>query len=156
MTDPNSCYMSMHTQKTRANTAEKLICTHTHTHSCAHIDHGGMQERAHARTHTQTHTCTREKQRAHPEPSNVDSDPAIFKGHTSQDIISSSFVLRDLCLFTQHTHTHTRACTQALYRHTKAFTHTHAHTVGVNVPSPRICLSKQFKLVKKKPEMAFF
>ena len=130
--------------------------THTHTQLCTHRSwwHAGTCTHTHAHTHTQTHMCTREKQRAHPEPSNVDSDPAIFKGHTSQDIISSSFVLRDLCLFTQHTHphthTHTCACTQALYRHTKAFTHTHAHTVGVNVPSPRICLSKQFKLVKKK------
>lgn len=119
--------MSTHTQKTRANTAEEH--SHTHTHSRAHIDHGGMQEHAHTDTHTKTHVHAR-KQRAHPEPSNVDSDPAIFKGHTSQDIISSSFVLGDLCLFTQHTHahTHTCACTQALYRHTKAFTHTHTCT----------------------------
>lgn len=58
-------------------------------------------------THTNTDKWT-QKQRAHPEPSNVDSDPAIFKGHTSQDIISSSFVLRDLVyLHNTKTHRHT-------------------------------------------------
>lgn len=46
------------------------------------------------------------------EQSRVDSDPAIFKGHTSQAIISSSFILGDLCLLT-HTFAHTRAHMQA-------------------------------------------
>jgi len=127
-----------------------VACLHTHiksdkysgatlvlayTLNNAHIDHGG--------THTHTHTHThREKQKAHPEPSNVDSDPAIFKGHTSQDIISSSFVLRDLCLFTQRTHTHTH---NGRYTHVGKHcivTHicTHMHRVWVNVPSPWICV----------------
>lgn len=39
------------------------------------------------------------------DPNNVGSDPAIFKGHTSQDIISSSSVPGDNFLFTpQHVH----------------------------------------------------
>lgn len=48
------------------------------------------------------------------DPSDVDSDPAIFKGHTSQDIISSSYVLGDPCLFTHY------CIKQALCAHTAA------------------------------------
>lgn len=119
MTDPNSCYLSTRTQKTQTNTMDERMCPRTHTHTNAHIDRGDTHKHA-------------QKQRAHPEPSNVDSDPAIFKGHTSQDIISSSFVLRELCLFTQHTHTqngrHTRVSEHCIVTH--KYSHTHAHSRG--------------------------
>lgn len=97
MTDPNSCYLSTHTHA--ENSGGTHVHTHTHTHTIVHTYIRVACRSVHKRAHTQS-------QRAQPEPSNVDSDPAIFKGHTSQDIISSSFVLRDLCLFTQHAHTH--------------------------------------------------
>lgn len=116
-----------------ANTVEG----HTRVHKGAHIHYNGTLEC------TPTHT-----QKVHPEPSKVDSDPAIFKGHTSQDIISSSFVPRDLCLFTQHTYTHTgKHCRLKLM-----YPHIHAHCGG-NVPTLQICVVT-FKVVKS--EMLFF
>lgn len=49
-----------------------------------------------------------------------------------------------------HTHIHAHVRKHCIDTQKHSHTHTHAHTVGVNVPSPRICVSKQFKLVKKK------
>lgn len=156
MTDPNSCYLSTRTA--------------TSSGKCSREGHGG------ARAHTkrtcaawrwgrgiQSGSCAPIDMGAHAYKqwpreliqTNVDSDPAIFKGHTSQDIIPSSFVLRDLCLRRQaHTHARTHTCThrqrQASYGR-KLFTQ--MRTAGVNVPSLRMCVSQQFML--RKTEMTF-
>lgn len=112
-------YIYYYTHAQRACSDQSCLKTDPFSHRNTCRKHRMIQCRnKHALAHTKiivvswnTHTNTdkwTQKQRAHPEPSNVDSDPAIFKGHTSQDIISSSFVLRDLVyLHNTKTHRHT-------------------------------------------------
>ena len=147
MTDPNSCYMSTHAE----NSGKYSGGTHTHTQLCTHRSWWHAGACTHAHTHTQTHTCTRENRELIQSRVMLTATLLFLKGtlhkiSSPHHLSSGIFVYLHNTLTHTHTHVHVRKhCTD-----TQKHSHTHAHTVGVNVPSPRICVSKQFKLVKKK------